>query len=182
VTHEPPAAGVDPPRAHGLPYRPGVGAVLLNHSGLVFVGQRLDTAGEAWQMPQGGLDPGEDPRQAVLRELSEEIGTNRAEIIACASRPFRYDLPAELIGTVWRGRYGGQEQWWFALRFTGTDADIDLKAHKHPEFRAWRWVPMAELPRLAIGFKRQLYEDLVAEFSHLVSSVCHGSDRRERPS
>jgi putative (di)nucleoside polyphosphate hydrolase len=153
--------------AHGLPYRPGVGAVLFNAQGLVFVGQRIDTPFEAWQLPQGGMDPGEDPEAAVLRELAEEIGTDKAVIIARAPRPFRYALPPDLVGRVWHGRYGGQEQWWFALRFTGSDADIKLDAHKHAEFRAWRWVPIDELPRLAIDFKRRLYRDLVAEFGHL---------------
>lgn len=155
--------------AHGLPWRPGVGAIVFNARGWVFVGRRIDTEIEAWQPPQGGVDAGEDPEAAVLRELAEEIGTRKAVIIARASKPFRYALPAELVGKVWRGRYGGQEQWWFALRFTGTDDDIDLSAHSHPEFSAWRWVPIGELPRLAIDFKRQLYTDLVAEFGHLAS-------------
>jgi putative (di)nucleoside polyphosphate hydrolase len=150
-----------------LPYRPGVGAVLFDARGWVFVGRRIDTEAEAWQLPQGGVDPGEDPETAVLRELAEEIGTTKAVVVARAARPYRYALPAELVGKVWRGRYGGQEQWWFALRFTGTDADIDLNADHHPEFNAWRWVPIGELPRLAIGFKRELYTNLVAEFAHL---------------
>jgi len=165
MTEPPPPDG--PPLAHGLPYRPGVGAVLFDPRGWVFVGRRIDTEVEAWQLPQGGVDRGEDPETAVLRELAEEIGTTKAVVVARASRPYRYALPAELVGKVWRGRYGGQEQWWFALRFTGTDADIDLNADHHPEFNAWRWVPIGDLPRLAIGFKRQLYTDLVAEFAHL---------------
>jgi putative (di)nucleoside polyphosphate hydrolase len=153
--------------AHGLPYRPCVGAVLFDSSGRVFVGQRRDTDAEAWQLPQGGIDAGEDPEHAVLRELGEEIGTTKAVIVARASRPLRYALPAELVGKAWGGRYGGQEQWWFALRFTGTDADINLTAHRHPEFSAWRWVPIFDLPRLAVAFKRRLYAELVTEFGHL---------------
>lgn len=165
----PDAPGDEPHRAHGLPYRPGVGAVLFNDRGWVFVGQRIDATGEAWQLPQGGIDAGEEPETAVLRELAEEIGTAKAVVIARSVRPLRYALPAELVGRVWHGRYGGQEQWWFALRFTGSDDDIDLNAHNHPEFSAWRWVPIGELPRLAVGFKRQLYTDLVAEFAHLAA-------------
>lgn len=150
----------------GLPYRKGVGVVLLDARGLVFVARRIDTPG-AWQLPQGGVDQGEKPRQAALRELEEEIGTNKAEIIAKSADWLSYDLPAHLVGKVWKGRYRGQSQRWFLMRFTGTDADIDLAASGHPEFDAWRWAPIGELPSLIVPFKRPLYEQLVAEFTPL---------------
>lgn len=151
-----------------LPYRRGVGAVLFNRDGRVFVASRIDTPG-AWQLPQGGIDVGEDPREAVLRELAEETGTAAAEIIAEAGDWFRYDLPDDLIGKAWKGRYRGQEQKWFALRFSGRDADIDLGAHGEPEFDAWRWVDIETLPSLIVGFKRPLYQYVVAEFRHLAA-------------
>ena len=138
--------------------------MLFRPTGLVFVARRIDTPGDAWQLPQGGIDEGEKPRRAVLRELEEEIGTDRAEIIAKSQHWYRYDLPEHLVGQVWGGKYRGQKQRWFALRFLGTDADIDLCAHGHPEFDAWRWVPLDSLPSLAVAFKRDLYADLVAEF------------------
>ena len=152
------------PSHDALPYRRGVGALLFNPAGEVLVARRTDTA-EAWQFPQGGIDKGERPRVAVLRELAEEIGTDRAEIIAKSSQWYRYDLPAELLGRVWQGRYRGQEQRWFALRFLGHDTDIDLNASSHPEFDAWRWVPLASTPAFAVPFKRHLYEALLSEFS-----------------
>lgn len=145
-------------------YRPAVGIMLLNRRGRVFVARRIDvTAVPAWQMPQGGIDPGETPRQAALRELAEEIGTGKAEIIAESRGWMSYDLPAALAAKVWGGRYCGQRQKWFVMRFTGRDSDIDLAA-SHPEFDAWRWVPIDELPRLIVSFKRQLYVDVVTEF------------------
>lgn len=147
-----------------LPYRRGVGAVLFNNDGQVFTARRIDTPGEAWQLPQGGIRKDEDPQAAMFRELAEEIGTNRAEVIARSSRWFRYDLPEDLVGRVWKGRFRGQDQLWFALRFTGVDADIDLAAHGKPEFDAWRWSALEDLPRLAVSFKRSLYQDLVTEF------------------
>ena len=147
----------------GLPYRRGVGALLFNADGAVFVARRLDTR-DAWQLPQGGIHKGETPREALFRELVEEIGTERAEVLAKSKRWLRYDLPAELAGRVWNGRYRGQEQRWFALRFTGTDADIDLAAHGKPEFDAWRWSALEDLPLLAVSFKQALYQDLVDEF------------------
>ncbi len=156
-------------RKTDLPYRKGVGAVLINRDGLVFVARRIDTPGDAWQLPQGGIDGAEKAGRAVLRELAEEIGTSKAEIIAKSKRWYHYDLPEALIGRVWGGKYRGQKQRWFALRFTGTDADIDLAADGHPEFDDWRWVPIETLPALAIGFKRSLYEDLVEEFRHLAA-------------
>jgi len=146
-------------------YRPGVGIMLLNGEGLVFIGRRIDMpAGlAAWQMPQGGIDPGETPREAALRELKEEVGTGKAEILAESAVWHHYDLPPEVAGRMWQGRYRGQRQKWFALRFTGADADIDL-ATEHPEFDAWEWVRPERLPELIVPFKRQIYRDVLAEF------------------
>ncbi len=145
-------------------YRPAVGIMLLNRRGEVFVARRIDIAAvSAWQMPQGGIDPGETPRQAALRELAEEIGTGKAEILAESRGWMSYDLPAALAAKVWGGRYCGQRQKWFVMRFTGSEADIDL-ATSHPEFDAWQWVPVDDLPRLIVSFKRQLYIDVVTEF------------------
>ena len=148
------------------PYRPCVGIMLLNHVGMVFVGKRIDNVTEAWQMPQGGIDAGEDPRQAAFRELKEEIGTDHAEVLAESRGWLDYDLPRDLADKVWRGRFRGQTQKWFALRFLGQDSDIDIET-EHPEFNAWRWAPMADLPRLIVPFKRDNYEKVVAEFRHL---------------
>ena len=143
--------------------------MLLNHRGEVLVGRRIDTPGQAWQMPQGGIDAGETPRRAVTRELVEEIGTDKAEIVAESAQWLRYDLPRDLAARMWKGRYRGQEQKWFALRFTGVDGDIDLKASHHPEFSQWKWVAIERLPELIVEFKRRLYEDIVAEFRHLAA-------------
>jgi len=154
-----------------LPYRPCAGFMLVNRDGLVFVGQRIDPSAHGfWQMPQGGIDKGEDIEAAALRELHEEIGVaeHLVEIIAQGSRPFLYDLPPELLGKVWKGKYRGQEQYWFLGRFLGEDADIDLKAHDPPEFNAWRWVAPEQLPELIVPFKREVYEALVAEFAPLI--------------
>lgn len=153
-----------------LPYRACVGIMLLNDAGQVFVGRRTDTP-EAWQMPQGGIDDGEMPRTAALRELREEIGTDKAEIIAETSDWLRYELPDHLLGKVWGGRYRGQQQKWVAARFTGTDADIDLDAHHPPEFDAWQWVAMERLPSLIVPFKRAIYEAVVAEFRGLAQAA-----------
>lgn len=147
-------------------YRPCVGLMLLNPRNEIFVGRRIDTA-ESWQMPQGGIDPGETPEQAALRELHEEVGTSRADIIAESNRWRRYDLPSTLRGRVWRGRYRGQAQKWFLLRFTGSDEEIDLGGHR-PEFDAWRWVRLDELVELIVAFKRDVYRDVVAEFGGIV--------------
>jgi putative (di)nucleoside polyphosphate hydrolase len=146
-------------------YRPAVGIMLLNSANLVFVAERREMPG-AWQMPQGGIDPGEAPREAALRELEEEIGTRNAEIIAESAHWLRYDLPPELVGRVWGGRWRGQAQKWFAMRFLGGDDEINLET-AHPEFQRWQWVPGADLPRLIVPFKRQLYLDILAEFGGL---------------
>jgi len=148
-------------------YRPAVGIMLLNRANLVFVARRLDLIADAWQMPQGGNDEGEVPRDAALRELKEEIGTDKATIIGESSGWLHYDLPAELAGQLWGGRYRGQRQKWFALRFTGSDGDIDL-ATAHPEFSEWKWAPAESLPQLIVPFKRQLYLDVLAEFAPLL--------------
>jgi putative (di)nucleoside polyphosphate hydrolase len=148
-------------------YRLGVGILLMNADGLVFVARRNDMPGDHWQMPQGGIDRGEAPRSAALRELKEEIGTDRAIILAEARRWLAYDLPPDLASTAWRGRYRGQRQKWFAARFVGTDADIDINT-EHPEFAAWRWTEPATLPELIVPFKRQLYLDVIEEFQSLL--------------
>jgi len=144
-------------------YRRGVGVMLVNDQGLVLVARRIDMPSEAWQMPQGGIDPGEAPAAAALRELHEEIGTDKAEILAESRGWLNYDLPDELIAVLWGGRYRGQSQKWFLARFTGTDEDINLET-EHPEFLAWRWAAVDELPDLIVPFKRQLYLDILAEF------------------
>ena len=155
----------------GLPYRPCAGFMLVNADGLVFVGERIDASAHGfWQMPQGGIDKGEDVRDAALRELEEEtgIGPDLVEVIAPASQPYLYDLPPELLGKVWKGKYRGQEQHWFLGRFLGTDADIDLAAHDPAEFKAYRWVAPEMLPDLIVAFKRDVYAALVAEFVPLI--------------
>jgi putative (di)nucleoside polyphosphate hydrolase len=151
-----------------LPYRLNVGAALFNGQGQVFIGRRADmpnSVGQVWQMPQGGIDAGEDPRVAVKRELREETGITRAEILAEHPDWLNYDLPEALVGRLFGGRYRGQSQRWFALRFLGTDADIDLNAHDHPEFVAWRWADLAELPSLCVTFKRATYEVIARDFA-----------------
>jgi putative (di)nucleoside polyphosphate hydrolase len=140
--------------------------MLLGPDGRVWVGNRIDTPGAHWQMPQGGIDEGETPRDAALRELREEIGTDKAEIIAEHPDWLKYDLPPELAGRVWGGRYRGQKQRWFALRFIGKDSDIPLLRH-HAEFDDWRWEDIDRLPDLVVGFKRDLYRQVVAAFRHL---------------
>lgn len=149
-----------------LPYRPAAAIMLLNAEGKVWVGQRLDNTLEAWQMPQGGLDPGEDPVDGVLRELEEETGIHRrlVEIVARAPQPLFYDLPEDLKGKVWGGRYRGQSQHWFLCRFLGVDADVNIQT-EDPEFRAWKWADPSELPDMIVPFKRALYEEVLAAFA-----------------
>jgi putative (di)nucleoside polyphosphate hydrolase len=159
-------------------YRPCVGIMLLNGRGEVFVARRSDVAGAAWQMPQGGIDEGEDPRTAALRELKEEIGTDKAEILAESKGWLRYDLPAELLKAARHGPWRGQRQKWFVMRFTGEDSDIALDTgHEHPEFNVWKWVDVQQLPDLIVSFKRQVYLDLLAEFSDLARGMSLGFAR-----
>lgn len=165
-------------RAEDLPYRPCVGVMLLNPRGEAFVGRRIDRdsdreGGEAWQMPQGGVDPGEDLATAALRELHEETGVEAAEILAEADDWLTYDLPGHLIGVALKGKYRGQRQKWFAARFTGTDADIRLDAHE-PEFDAWKWAPVEDLPGLIVPFKRGIYTELVRLFADVARQVRTG--------
>lgn len=150
-----------------LPYRPGVGMMVLSPEGLVFVARRIDMPSEAWQMPQGGIDEGETPEQAAIREFREEVGTDKVEIIAESERWLSYDLPEELLPRLWGGRFRGQNQKWFVVRFTGTDDDINI-ATENPEFLDWKWVELETIPDLIVPFKRRLYEDLVAEFGAIV--------------
>lgn len=156
--------------ASKLPYRPCVGVMLVNASGETFVGKRIDNReGDWWQMPQGGVDPGEDLREAALRELWEETGVTaeHVTIIAQTKEELLYDLPPELVGKLWGGKYRGQRQFWFLARFIGKDSDIDIQT-KHPEFREWRWTAPDTLPELIVPFKRKLYRDILQEFRALI--------------
>ena len=162
-------------RYEDLPYRPCVGMMVLNRDGLVLIGRRFDGPEHVddihvWQMPQGGVDAGEDIFRAALRELREETNISSVELLAESSGWFAYDLPSEVAASAWNGRYRGQTQKWYALRFTGDESEIDV-AHPagghEPEFAEWRWEPMHNLPDLIIPFKRQVYEKVVAEFAHL---------------
>ncbi len=157
-----------------LPYRPCAGLTVINRDGLVFIGRRssgpehIDET-HVWQMPQGGIDEGEDPYQAALRELYEETSIRSVEKLGEIADWLAYDIPRDIVGAAWRGRFHGQKQKWYALRFTGDDDEIDIKTpggggHK-PEFIAWRWEKLERLPELVVPFKRKTYERVVAEFS-----------------
>jgi len=147
-------------------YRPAVGVMLLNAERKVWVGQRLDNSLEAWQMPQGGLDDGEEPLQGALRELEEETGIGRelVELVARATEELTYDLPPDLVGKVWKKNWLGQRQTWFLMRFLGRDEDVNIETAE-PEFRAWKWSEPAELPAMIVPFKEQLYHDVLRVFA-----------------
>lgn len=165
--------------ADDLPYRPCVGIMVLNRDGLVWTGHRIaepdsEFAGSTrlWQMPQGGIDKGEEPYPAALRELYEETGIRSVALLAEAPGWITYDLPEHLVGIAFKGRYRGQKQKWFAFRFEGDEAEIAINpppGGHDAEFDAWAWKPMRELPGLIIPFKRKVYEDVVAAFSHLAA-------------
>ncbi|QRM53598.1 RNA pyrophosphohydrolase [Sinorhizobium sp. BG8] len=166
-----------PIRAEDLPYRPCVGIMVLNHAGLVWAGRRIaignseyDGSPQLWQMPQGGIDRNEDPLAAAYRELYEETGIKSVSLLADAGRWINYDLPAHLVGIGLKGKYRGQTQRWFAFRFEGNESEIAINpppGGHEPEFDAWEWKAMHELPSLIVPFKRKVYEDVVAAFSHL---------------
>ena len=167
------------PRIEDLPYRPCVGMVVLNRQGRVLIGRRTDGPEQVdqvhvWQMPQGGIDEGEDPYPAALRELHEETNIRSVEKLGEIEDWLAYDIPRDIVGQAWKGRYRGQTQKWFALRFTGRDSEINVTnppGGHEPEFAEWRWEPMKNLPALVIGFKRQVYARIVGEFAHLARSV-----------
>ena len=164
-----PASETEAARLAALPYRPCVGVMLLDARGLIFAGQRIDNPGTAWQMPQGGIDKGEEPEAAALRELGEETGIrpDLVEILRASTVWRRYDLPPALLGRIWKGRYRGQEQRWYAARFLGTDADVRIDTHE-PEFSRWAWMPAAELAEKIVPFKRALYREIFEEFADLI--------------
>lgn len=153
-----------------LPYRPCAGMMLANGEGKIFVGKRIDSPeNDQWQMPQGGVEKGEEPREAAIRELEEETGIrpDLVTIIAETKEELFYDLPDELVGKIWGGKYRGQRQYWYLMRFLGGDADIDINT-AHPEYSDWKWVDPEELPGLIVAFKKRLYEHVLREFRELI--------------
>ena len=159
-------------------YRPCVGLLVMNQTGNIWIGRRAEAADDAegrglwWQMPQGGIDDGEDPERAALRELYEETGITSAEIIAQSHTWYHYDLPAHLIGRAWNGRFRGQKQKWFAIRFIGDDTEIDISPVDHPiEFHEWRWAQKSELLDVIVPFKRDVYAQVLEEFASLIGPV-----------
>lgn len=162
------------PNLDEMPYRPCAGLLVLNRAGRAFIGRRMDgpehtDLTHVWQLPQGGIDPGEDPYQAALRELYEETNIRSVEPLGEIAEWLTYDIPAEILGQAWKGKYRGQKQKWYALRFIGKDSEIDVahpaKGQHKAEFIDWRWEPMTNLPDLVVPFKRAIYQQVVAEFS-----------------
>jgi putative (di)nucleoside polyphosphate hydrolase len=172
-----PVQTITAPVPHVLPYRPCVGIMLINGEGLVWTGRRLpkwsdDRSAHIWQMPQGGIDKAERPRDAAFRELKEETGVTSVDMLAENPRWLTYDLPAELLGVALKGKYRGQRQRWFAMRFWGDDSEIDIRPRNgaKAEFDRWSWRRLEELPELIVPFKRPIYQAIVAEFAHLTRS------------
>lgn len=156
-----------------LPYRKNVGIMVINRDGLVWAGRRSDRFKDAWQMPQGGIDKGEAPRAAALREMEEEIGLkpDRVEIVAETDGWLSYDLPLDIVSKIWKGRYRGQQQKWYLLRFLGDDSEVDIETD-HPEFIEWRWMVAQDMPEAVVAFKRDVYEQVIAAFSeHLAKAA-----------
>ena len=149
-----------------LPYRLNVGIMLINHDGLVFVGQRRDNHSDAWQMPQGGIDNGENPKEAALRELHEETGipANLVQVLEVSENWISYDLPKDLISQLWGGRFRGQKQKWYLMRFLGSDAEVNIQTET-PEFSAWKWIPPDALVENIVPFKKSVYQKVLSEFS-----------------
>lgn len=165
-------SGVGQPKADQrtfTEYRPGVGIMLLNAQNEVLIGRRLGIEGEAWQMPQGGIDEGESALDAAFRELKEEIGTNNAVVLAATKHWLYYDLPSELVGKAWNGKWRGQRHKWFVMRFKGEDSEINVET-AHPEFSSWKWAPIDRVAALVIPFKRNIYLSVVEEVEKLLSS------------
>ncbi len=151
-----------------LPYRASVGLMILNSKLEVFVGRRIDSKTEAWQMPQGGIDEGETPEIAVLREMKEEVGTNNAEILATTKEWYHYDIPNYLVNKLWNGKYRGQRQKWFLLNYLGNDGEININNSQHREFTDWKWVKIEELPQIIVPFKKNLYIAVIEEFRDIL--------------
>jgi putative (di)nucleoside polyphosphate hydrolase len=163
------AESVRPLEYSKRPYRPCVGIMLINDNGHIFGGQRIDNRAEVWQMPQGGIDAGEDVETACFREMREEIGTDKADILSIHPEWLNYDIPLPLADRLWGGSYRGQSQKWVALRYTGQDSDINI-ATEEPEFFSWQWMSPADLIQLAVPFKRPVYEDIMTQFAQYIKA------------
>ena len=154
-------------KLHNLPLRNGVGIVVLNSTNKVFVGKRIDNPKNFWQMPQGGIDPGEEYFSAALRELKEETGIENVELIKEIDETLTYELPSNLLGIIWKGKYRGQKQRWFIMRFIGNDSEINLKTHK-PEFLDWKWIDIDEITKVAVNFKLEVYSKIYKHLKLLI--------------
>ena len=154
-------------KLHNLPLRNGVGIVVLNSTNKVFVGKRIDNPKKFWQMPQGGIDPGEEYFSAALRELKEETGIQNVELIKEIDETLTYELPSNLLGIIWKGKYRGQKQRWFIMRFKGNDSEINLKTHK-PEFLDWKWIDIDEITKVAVNFKLEVYSKIYKHLKLLI--------------
>lgn len=157
-------------RYHNLEYRAGVGMMIVNKRNQIFIGRRIDNQANGWQMPQGGIELGERPSSAALREMQEEIGTSKGRIIAETNNWYSYDIPTHLISRCWGGKYRGQRQKWFLINFEGSDDDINLRTAGYPEFSDWQWVAPTELLSCIVSFKFTLYSAVIKEFQHYLNA------------